>query len=733
MADTDSTIDETIRVFVRQRPLTTYERESGGSEDIGERGNLLLKKEGSCVYSPVSNVGTSDKFVSEYKYNFSECYGSNSTQEDVYEGTARSIVKSALKGYSGTIFAYGPTNSGKTYTMRGGGLGVGGQQGNFSKGVMERAVEDLLEGLQSTGGELWASYLQIYCERLTDLLINEQTSEEYTPPSTAVGGGGLAAISALKGARDPPTIPASSGTMDLQIREKDGKVYVEGAQRRRVGSVKSFGEVLFEGDENRATAETNLNEASSRSHSILMLNVMVPEESRGTNSANGPRSFKESTILLVDLAGCERAEASAGRHHKRSEEARSINLSLTSLGNCMSSLAEKRKHIPYRDSKLTRLLQGSLGVGARTSVIVTLPPLSAENFHQSALPVLRFASRAMKVTVSAKVNRFVDYKALYDKAMKDLEEREADEKERQQGEQSSLLLQYQDDLAKAEAEVSLLRRQLLAYKGNTVPPSAPEFSRPSDVFLTSDENTSNDAKPSVGSSSGESYWRAQIETLTQTHLRESETLREEKDRKARVLSRRLEESQDDVERLRRDLKKERETHLDTAQKMRQYQQNSQEMESDHEERLAELLTESTEMREQLESQAEALDLYREQTKRMERILQEELRKGEGDEGGEGGSVPREKFDELQTMFAETVERLTSRVMQLEEGRTGAGAGAGAGAAAAAPQRSTQRGTGARFQPSAPAASRKGPFDKGIARGTRAGGGGGFGVQGLGRR
>ena len=137
------------------------------------------------------------------------------------------------------------------------------------------------------------------------------------------------------------------------------------------------------------------------------------------------------------------------------------------------------------------------------------------------------------------------------------------------------------------------------------------------------------------------------------------------------------------------------------------------------------------MREQLESQAEAPDLYREQTKRMERILQEELRKGEGDEGGEGGSVPREKFDELQTMFAETVERLTTRVMQLEEGRTGAGAGA----AAAAPHRSTQRGAGARFQPSAPAASRKGPFDKGIARGNRAGGGGGggFGVQGLGRR
>ena len=225
--------------------------------------------------------------------------------------------------------------------------------------------------------------------------------------------------------------------------------------------------------------------------------------------------------------------------------------------------------------------------------------------------------------------------------------------------------------------MALLRRQLLSYKGSIVPPSAPETStRGPDVFLTSnDENASNDAKPTVGSSdAGESYWRAQIETLTQTHIRENEALREEKDRKVRVLTRRLEESQDDVERSRKDLRREREMHLDTAQKMRQYQQSSQEMEASHQERLAELLSESGEMREQLESQAEALDLYREQNKRMEALLQEELGRdggsGDGREGGEtGGSVPREKFDELQTMFAETVERLTARVMQLEDGRS----------------------------------------------------------------
>ena len=202
----EANIDETIRVFVRQRPRTAYERESdstNGQQNLDQRRSLVLRKGGSCVYSPPAREGNSEKYVPEYKYKFNECYGTESSQEDIYDGTAKSIVKSALEGYSGTIFAYGPTNSGKTYTMRGGGTGIGGQQGNFSKGVMERAVEDLLGGLKEAGGELWASYLQIYCENVNDLLVSEDAPEQYTPPTTSVGGGGLAAIAALKEARGP--------------------------------------------------------------------------------------------------------------------------------------------------------------------------------------------------------------------------------------------------------------------------------------------------------------------------------------------------------------------------------------------------------------------------------------------------------------------------------------------------------------------------------------------------
>ena len=233
-----------------------------------------------------------------------------------------------------------------------------------------------------------------------------------------------------------------------------------------------------------------------------------------------------------------------------------INLSLTSLGNCMNALAEQRKFIPYRDSKLTRLLQGSLGTGARTSVIVTLPPGSATNFDQSALPVLRFASRAMKVTVSAKVNRFVDYKALYEMSLKALEEKDAGDKAAAEEKRSNLLEQYESDLAKAKEEITILRRQLLTYKGNSGSSSDGEQKEEGSVFLTGGDSNS--------SAKGDEYWKAQIESLTETHLRDTAAAREERDRKIRILTRNIEESNEDNTQLRAALKRDV-NHLETAQ------------------------------------------------------------------------------------------------------------------------------------------------------------------------
>ena len=171
------------------------------------------------------------------------------------------------------------------------------------------------------------------------------------------------------------------GDNQLSIREKDGGVYVEGLKHSPLRSLSDFENVLSRGDANRVTAETNMNATSSRSHTALMITVRIPEgqqtstdDDKYKNKSSKNTSYKESTLFLVDLAGSERSTASAGQQYKRLEEGKAINLSLSSLGNCMNALAENRKHVPYRDSKLTRLLQGSLGGGARTSVIVTLPP-----------------------------------------------------------------------------------------------------------------------------------------------------------------------------------------------------------------------------------------------------------------------------------------------------------------------------------------------------------------------
>jgi kinesin family protein 5 len=223
----------------------------------------------------------------------------------------------------------------------------------------------ILQQKEASQCEIWASYLQIYCETITDLL--------WQPGGNDTENGNV------YGFNQP-----------LQLREKNGSgsgpsttVYVEGLSRYAVQSVVDLTELLRRGDHNRSTAATNMNETSSRSHAVLIVKVITSDVVAGTQESEdgaaaaavtttgkSEQGYRESTLMLVDLAGSERASASEGRHYARSEEAKAINLSLSALGNCMSALAapERNAHVPYRDSKLTRLLQGCLGGGARTAV-----------------------------------------------------------------------------------------------------------------------------------------------------------------------------------------------------------------------------------------------------------------------------------------------------------------------------------------------------------------------------
>jgi len=156
-----------------------------------------------------------------------------------------------------------------------------------------------------------------------------------------------------------------------------------------------------------------MNLTSSRSHAALIITLIIPDQSNLTTitTTTTGGSYKESTLVLVDLAGSERASATNGLNFMRAEEAKAINLSLSALGNCMSALAERRQHIPYRDSKLTRLLQCSLGGNSRTSIIVNIPPGSDNNGE--ILNSLRFASRASKIRVEASITKCLNFEALY--------------------------------------------------------------------------------------------------------------------------------------------------------------------------------------------------------------------------------------------------------------------------------------------------------------------------------
>jgi kinesin family member 5 len=373
-------ISESIKVFIRERPFTEDELRL-------ESASVASHSRDGCVRYKGS------------EFQFEAFFDSSSTQEDLYETAARPIVETCLKGYSGTIFAYGSTGSGKTYTML-------GSEDTSRRGILPRCVEQILSETHGAA-EITVSYLQIYCEMVGDLL------------------------------------SPSNGT--LTIRERSGEVFVEGLSKTKIVSLEDVATLLALGDRNRATASTLMNATSSRSHAAFILSIGFP-------GAVGHENRKGSSLVLVDLAGSERYSASAG-NYARMEEARAINLSLSALGNCMSALAESRAHVPYRDSKLTRLLQGSLGGGSRTAVIVNIAPGADEN--GDVLNSLKFASRAAKVKVVAKVARYIDYEALYYGAQKEL-----DIRDKQQSELLIQLSQRASQLEDNSIEIESLKEEL---------------------------------------------------------------------------------------------------------------------------------------------------------------------------------------------------------------------------------------------------------------------------------
>ncbi|KAF3339115.1 centromere-associated protein E [Carex littledalei] len=318
-----------------------------------------------------------------HKFEFDRIFSENCKTKDVYEARTKDIVASAVSGFNGTVFAYGQTSSGKTHTMKG---------SDAEPGIIPLAIQDLFHTIQETGDReflLRMSYMEIYNEEINDLLAPEHRK--------------------------------------LQIHENiERGIYVAGLKEEIVNCPEQVLDLMKFGESHRHIGETNMNLYSSRSHTIFRMIIESREKLEDIELNDSCDAVRVSVLNLVDLAGSERV-AKTGAEGKRLKEGSHINKSLLTLGSVIQKLSEGAQnqggHVPYRDSKLTRILQPALGGNANTAIIcnITLAHIHADETKSS----LQFASKAKRVTNCAQVNEIVTDAALLKRQKKMIEELQA--------------------------------------------------------------------------------------------------------------------------------------------------------------------------------------------------------------------------------------------------------------------------------------------------------------------
>uniref|UniRef100_A0A7N6BAA1 plus-end-directed kinesin ATPase n=1 Tax=Anabas testudineus TaxID=64144 RepID=A0A7N6BAA1_ANATE len=356
-----------VKVAVRVRPFN--------SREIG--------KESKCIIQMSGNTTTiiNPKQAKDNKsFNFDYSYWSHTSPEDVnyasqmqvYKDIGEEMLLHAFEGYNVCIFAYGQTGAGKSYTM------MGKQDVKDQKGIIPLMCEDLFTKINdntdnSMSYSVEVSYMEIYCERVRDLLN-----------------------------------PKNKGNLRVREHPLMGP-YVEDLSKLAVTSYNDIQDLMDSGNKARTVAATNMNETSSRSHAVF--NIIFTQKRHDAETDN--TSEKVSKISLVDLAGSERAD-STGAKGTRLKEGANINKSLTTLGKVISALAEvvciisnkKKKKvesfIPYRDSVLTWLLRENLGGNSRTAMVAALSP--ADINYDETLSTLRYADRAKQIRCNAVIN-----------------------------------------------------------------------------------------------------------------------------------------------------------------------------------------------------------------------------------------------------------------------------------------------------------------------------------------
>lgn len=323
---------QNIQVFVRCRPLRSEEKHS------------------SIGILPETNEVRLPQHAKEFY--FDRVFSPDAPQVNVYNVVVRPLISQVLTGYNCSVFAYGQTGTGKTYTMEGMRSSIALPDAH--SGLIPRAVSAIFDTLKDNDQEysVKVSFLELYNEDAYDLLspIDDTTKLKIFDDS-----------------------------------QKKGSVIVGGLEEATINSKLDIYEILKRGSAKRQTTSTLLNACSSRSHTIFSVTLHIKENSNGRNE------LRIGKLNLVDLAGSENI-ARSGAQDKRVREAGNINQSLLTLGRVITALEEKRPHIPYRESKLTRILQDSLGGSTRTSMIATISP--AEEDFSNTQGTLEYASRA---------------------------------------------------------------------------------------------------------------------------------------------------------------------------------------------------------------------------------------------------------------------------------------------------------------------------------------------------
>jgi kinesin family protein 18/19 len=335
------------------------------------------------------SVVPNGKRVKDQTFCFDRIFDENVTQCEVYEATTRNLLDSVLDGYNATVFAYGATGCGKTHTITG-----TAQQPGIIFLTMQELFERIEEKKEERVTEVSLSYLEIYNETIRDLLV----------PGGAKQG--------------------------LMLREDANQsVSVAGLSSHHPQNVQEVMDMIMRGNECRTMSPTEANATSSRSHAVLQINVAQKDRNADVNEP-----LTMATLSIIDLAGSERASATKNRG-ERLQEGANINKSLLALGSCINALcdARKRNHVPYRNSKLTRLLKFSLGGNCKTVMIVCVSP-SSQHFDETQ-NTLRYANRAKNIQTKVtrnvyNVNRHVkDFLVKIDEQMALINELKAQQKE----------------------------------------------------------------------------------------------------------------------------------------------------------------------------------------------------------------------------------------------------------------------------------------------------------------